>query len=152
LQVGNRRSRQLRTGIARSKCYSASSRQFNASKDIRCDGRAIQLPFNFTEAVENPRRERYWQETISGRKMFAENTTVHKLYYFMRECLPISFRRHLQRIYLRDWKELPFPTWPVDFTVDTLHEEFLRLALEASGAKRVPFIWFGRTARLIASL
>jgi len=26
--------------------------------------------------------------------------------------------------------------------VDTLHEEFLRLLLEASGAKKVPFIWF----------
>jgi hypothetical protein len=142
LQFGNRCSRQLRTGIAPSKCYSASSRQFNASKDVRCDGTAIQLPFSFTEAVENLRRERYRQKNISGRKIFAENKAVHKLYYFMRECLPVSFRRQLQRIYLRDWKELPFPTWPVDFTVDTLHEQFLRLALEASGAKRVPFIWF----------
>ncbi|MGB0002059.1 MAG: hypothetical protein WBQ04_18225, partial [Candidatus Acidiferrales bacterium] len=67
---------------------------------------------------------------------------VHKLYYFMRDFLPVSLRRQLQRIYFRDWKELPFPAWPVDFTVDTLHEEVLRLALEASGEKRVPFIWF----------
>jgi hypothetical protein len=128
-----------RSGVA---ANAASSRLFDASKDIRCYGRAIQLPFSFTEAVENLRRERYWQKTISDRRMVAENEAVHKLYYFMRECLPVSFRRPLQRIYFRDWKKLPFPTWPVDFTVDTLHEEFLRLALEASGAKRVPFIWF----------
>jgi hypothetical protein len=30
----------------------------------------------------------------------------------------------------------------VDFTVDDLHEEFLRLLMEASGLKKVPFIWF----------
>ena len=82
------------------------------------------------------------KKLIPRRKMFAENEAVHKLYYFIREYLPVSFRRQLQRIYFRDWKKLPFPTWPVDFTVDTLHEEFLRLAMEASGAKRVPFIWF----------
>lgn len=128
-----------RSGVA---ANVASSQQFDASKDIRCDGTAIQLPFSFTEVVENLRRERYWQKTIPGRKMFAENKAVLKLYYFMREYLPVSFRRQLQRIYLSDWKELPFPTWPVDFTVDALHKEFMRLALEASGAKRMPFIWF----------
>jgi hypothetical protein len=137
-----------RNNICYGRCQSgvaanaAGSRQFDASKDIRCDGTTIQLPFSFTEAVENLRRERYWQKTIPTRKMFSENKTVHKLYYFIRECLPLSFRWQLQRIYLRDWKELPFPTWPVDFTVDTLHEQVLRLALEASGEKRVPFIWF----------
>jgi hypothetical protein len=120
----------------------ASSRQFDASKDNRCDSTAIQLPFSFSEAVENLRLEHYRQKLIPRRKMIAENEAVHKLYYFIREYLPVSFRRQLQRIYFRDWKKLPFPTWPVDFTVDTLHEEFLRLAMQASGAKRVPFIWF----------
>jgi hypothetical protein len=128
-----------RSGVA---ANVASSQQFDASKDIRCEGTAIELPFSFTEAVENLRRERYWQKTVPGRKMFAENAAVHKLYYSIRGCLPVSFRRRLQRIYFHDWKELSFPTWPVDFTVDTLHKEFLRLAMEASGAKRMPFIWF----------
>jgi hypothetical protein len=30
----------------------------------------------------------------------------------------------------------------VDFTVDNIHKELLRLLMEASGAKKVPFIWF----------
>ena len=128
-----------RSGVA---ADAASARQFDASKDIRCDSTAIQLPFSFTEAVENLRLEHYRQKLIPGRKMIAEKEAVHKLYYFIRGFLPVSFRRQLQRIYFRDWKKLPFPAWPVDFTVDTLHEEFLRLAMKASGAKRVPFIWF----------
>jgi hypothetical protein len=48
----------------------------------------------------------------------------------------------LQRVYFSDWKELPFPAWPVDFTVDNLHEELLKLLMRASGLKKVPFIWF----------
>jgi hypothetical protein len=30
----------------------------------------------------------------------------------------------------------------VDLTVDTLHEEFLRLLVDASGVQKLPFIWF----------
>jgi hypothetical protein len=48
----------------------------------------------------------------------------------------------LQKIYFRDWKEIAFPAWPVDFTVDNLHRQMLRIVLEASGEKRLPFVWF----------
>ena len=51
-------------------------------------------------------------------------------------------RRKVQRLYFREWQNLTFPHWPVDFTVDNLHEEFLRLLMEISGVKKVPFIWF----------
>lgn len=115
---------------------------FDASKEVRRNGTTIQLPFDFTEVVENLRRERYRQNMNPGTEKFATNETVRKLYYLIRECLPVSARRHLQRAYFRDWKELPFPAWPVDFTVDNLHEEFLRLLMEASGVKKMPFIWF----------
>jgi len=118
------------------------SGEFNASKDVRREGTTIQLPFDFTEVVENLRLERYRQERFRGMQMLAASEPVRKLYYFMRKCLPFAVRRELQRAYFRDWKELPFPAWPVDFTVDTLHEEFLRLLMETSGAKKVPFIWF----------
>jgi hypothetical protein len=120
----------------------AGSEEFNALKNIRRDGTTIQLPFDFTEVVENLRLERYRQKSIRGMEMFAESEPVRKLYYFIRKCLPFSVRRQFQRAYFRDWKELPFPTWPVDFTVDNLHEEFLRLLMETSGAKKMPFIWF----------
>ena len=65
-----------------------------------------------------------------------------QLYYLIRGCLPASVRRQLQKAYFLDWKRLSFPAWPVDFNVDTLHEEFLRLLMETRGVKKVPFIWF----------
>ena len=64
-----------------------------------------------------------------GKQAFSAGKSVRKLYYLIREWLPVSVRRQLQQIYLRDWKELPFPAWPVDFTVDNLHQEFLRLLM-----------------------
>src|SRR6266571_455236 len=120
----------------------AGSGEFNASKDVRRDSTTIQLPFDFTEVVENLRLERYRQKKIQGIETFAGSEAVRKLYYFIRRYLPFSVRRQLQRAYFRDWKKLPFPAWPVDFTVDNLHEEFLRLLVETSGAKKLPFIWF----------
>ncbi len=118
------------------------SGQFDASKDVRRDGTTIQLPFEFTEVIENLRRERYRRNMNPGRTPFAANALVRRLYYLFREYLPISVRRHLQKAYFRGWKELPFPAWPVDATVDILHQEFLRLLMETSGTKKVPFIWF----------
>jgi hypothetical protein len=67
---------------------------------------------------------------------------VRKAYYAVREFLPVSVRRQLQKVYFSGWRELPFPSWPVDTTVDSLHEDFLRLSMKARGVQRVPFIWF----------
>jgi hypothetical protein len=67
---------------------------------------------------------------------------IRKTYYGIRNILPVSIRKYLQRVYLADWRKLQFPHWPVDFTADTIHEEILRLAMEASGLKRIPFVWF----------
>jgi hypothetical protein len=120
----------------------AGAVQFDASKDVRRDGTTIRLPFDFTEVVDNLRLERYRQKIIPRRELFAASEPVRKLYYLVRKCLPVSVRRQLQRAYFCDWRGLSFPAWPVDFTVDTLHEEFLRLLMEAGGAKKVPFIWF----------
>ncbi len=118
------------------------SGKFNALKDVRRDGTTLQFPFDFNEVVENLRLERYRQKSARRLELFAASEPVRKLYYLIRKSLPFSVRRQLQRAYFRDWKELPFPAWPVDSTVDTLHEEFLRLLMETSGTKKVPFIWF----------
>ena len=37
---------------------------------------------------------------------------------------------------------MPFPSWPVDTTVEELHERLLLEAMEAKGLERMPFIWF----------
>jgi hypothetical protein len=67
---------------------------------------------------------------------------ARNFYYLVRGLLPVSVRRKVQRLYFREWQHLTFPQWPVDFTVDDLHEEFLRLMMEISGVKKIPFIWF----------
>lgn len=51
-------------------------------------------------------------------------------------------RRHLQRFHLRGWDKVSFPRWPVDCSVDNLFEQLMLLSLRASGAERIPFIWF----------
>jgi hypothetical protein len=48
----------------------------------------------------------------------------------------------MQQLYLKDWPKIPFPTWPVDATVDKLFQRLLWLVLEATGQERIPFIWF----------
>lgn len=120
----------------------AGAAQFDASKDVRRDGKTIRLSFDFADVIGNLRLERYRQSMVSGKQSIAAGKTVRRLYYFVRECLPVPVRRQLQRVYLRGWKELPFPAWPIDFTVDNLHEAFLRLLMESSGTSKIPFIWF----------
>ncbi|MGA9630726.1 MAG: hypothetical protein WBQ63_04830 [Candidatus Acidiferrales bacterium] len=120
----------------------AKSSQFESSKGALCDGATVQFPFSFGEVVDNLRMEHYRQSMIPQKQGFTRGQLARSLYQFIRPALPVRVRRHLQRVYLSDWKRLPFPAWPVDFTVDLLHQEFLRLLMEASGVKRVPFIWF----------
>src|ERR1700675_4339666 len=130
---------QCRTGVANDLKGSGA---FDALKHVQFDGQTVQLPFAFTEVVENLRRERYQEKKLVARSLFLASDSFRRFYYFLRDYLPSSIRRRLQKIYFRDWKGLPFPAWPVDFSVDNLHEAYLRLFMEATGTKRVPFIWF----------
>jgi hypothetical protein len=45
-------------------------------------------------------------------------------------------------MHLRDWDAIHFPAWPVDFTVDRIHQRLLALAMRAQGLERIPFVWF----------
>ena len=114
----------------------------DASKDIRLTGSEIRLSFDPDQVIENLRRERYLGGLVPLRERIVRQEWVHKSYYFVRGLVPVSIRRYMQRAYFSDWKSRPFPAWPVDFTVDTLHEKLLRLSMEAAGIQRVPFIWF----------
>ncbi len=130
---------QCQTGVA---ADVESSSEFDVLKHFHRDGTTNQLPFAFAEVVENLRRERYRQKRLRGRNLLLESKAARTFYYLIRDNLPISIRRWLQRVYFHDWKKVPFPSWPVDFTVDTLHQAYLRLLMEATGTKRIPFIWF----------
>ena len=68
--------------------------------------------------------------------------TAKKAYYQLRPFMRRSVRERIQRFQLSGWKECAFPGWPVDFSVDNIHERLLVLALRSSSARRIPFIWF----------
>jgi hypothetical protein len=110
----------------------------DAAADVAIADGAIRLPFDPQEAITNLRHEVY----MGGDARSGTQSLKAKIYYFFRPLLPVKVRRHLQRLQLRNWDRRPFPRWPVDFSVDNLHEHLMLLALRASGAQRVPFIWF----------
>ncbi len=109
---------------------------------VHLDGSDVHLPFDISQVIENLRRERYVRSLVPGREKLVTREWMLKTYYFVRELLPVSVRRHMQRIYFSDWKNRVFPAWPVDFTVDTIHDEMLQLAMRAAHTERVPFIWY----------
>ena len=51
-------------------------------------------------------------------------------------------RKCIQRFWAAKWKEMQFPQWPVDTTVESICENLLLLSLQAHPADRIPFIWF----------
>jgi len=115
---------------------------FDASKTTTVSDSEIRLPFDALGVVENLRREHYVRRLSFGQSDLAHNGLIRDAYYLLRAFMPVRIRRHLQRAYFKDWQNLPFPRWPVDVTVDCLHEAFLRLTMRAQGRDRVPFIWF----------
>lgn len=117
--------------------------QYDALKKVYVENASIQLPFDFGEVVTNLRRERYKAGIFNGLQRFAMSKLARNFYYLLRGSLPIPVRRRLQRRYFSDWKKLPFPSWPVDTTVDALHAVYLRVVLFAlGGCNKVPFVWF----------
>jgi len=113
---------------------------YDALTDVTADEASLRLPFNPTEITENLRRERYLRNSHNGKA--PRERALWNAYRLLRPALPISIRKHLQRLYLRSWEKLSFPHWPVDRTVDGLFERLLSLALKAHAVERIPFIWF----------
>jgi len=105
---------------------------------VRCDDARVVLPFDPVEVIENFRRERY----ISGTDCSASGSIVKKIYYSLRPCMPVWFRKHLQRVYLHRWQQIAFPRWPVDRTVEDVFEGLVRFSMESSQSPRMPFVWF----------
>ena len=106
------------------------------SEDVVLDSR-VYLPFDPTEIIENLRLERY--ASAEGSRI---RNAAREGYYLTRPILHRSVRKQIQRLNLRGWKPLPFPSWPVDRTVENICEQLLLLALKATDADRIPFIWF----------
>jgi len=114
----------------------------DAGQDVSLDGESVQLPFDPVQVVQNLRYERYRPSSNGGRKEINTSSLVRKIYYLFRPLMPVGFRKHLQRLYFRDWNKIAFPSWPVDFAVEDILEQLLMLSMKATKVERLPFIWF----------
>lgn len=100
---------------------------------------SVHLLFNADEVIDNLRLERYVSSAQQGHPA---NSLVGQAYYFVRPLLPVKVRRHLQKARLSSWRDLRFPQWPVDRTIDHTMSDLLQLSMRAQGVDKVPFIWF----------
>ena len=113
---------------------------YDSAADATASGGTVRLPFDPGKIIENLRHERYRR---NGNGNGFQATTLSKtLYYALRPFLPVAVRRHIQRAYLRGWKEIAFPRWPIDRTVDACLDRLLALSMSAQGIQSVPFVWF----------
>src|SRR5205085_8932625 len=62
----------------------------------------------FDDLITDLRFERYVKRSRSLISSLAQDA-----YYAFRPLMPVAFRKHLHRIYLRRWREISFPSWPV---------------------------------------
>lgn len=106
-------------------------------------GGRVRLPFNLSEVATNLREERYRQAASHDYLNRLTGTTLARhIYYFLRPCLPVAVRKHLQQMRLAGWEQIAFPQWPVDTTIETLMRQTIGLTLKANRLSRIPFIWF----------
>jgi hypothetical protein len=111
-------------------------------ESIKVSGDRLLLPFDLSQVAANLRYERYLKHPSIHGNGSREGNASRRVYYFLRPILPVKVRKHLQRIRLRGWDDIPFPRWPVDFAVESLMEQALSMVLRSGRADRVPFIWF----------
>lgn len=97
----------------------------------------LHVPFDPSEVADNLRLERY--AAAQGARPSGAGQAA---YYTVRGLLPAPLKQGIQRTYLRNWRKLSFPSWPLDTTVDRMLERLLALALRSQGLSRVPFVWF----------
>ena len=114
----------------------------DVSAAIEMDQGVARLPFDLSDVIDNLRRERYAFKHEKTRLSRAVEVARHNIYYFFRPWLPVSVRKHLQRLDLSGWRNLSFPQWPVDCTVEAILENALVLCMKARRMSSIPFIWF----------
>lgn len=129
-----------RNGFASPLC---SQELQNLEESVSRTGNRIKLPFDPTALIDNLRFERYVGVGNSESRSVTDNKSLSRhIYYSLRPLFPVPVRRILQRIALKDWATIPFPSWPLDTTVEDLVSWLWRRILEVSGESEIPFIWF----------
>ena len=113
-----------------------------ADQHVRIDGPTVQLPFDPVQIVDNLRLERYTADSIRGVKSLPSKDPIRNAYYLMRPFMPVGVRKQFQKMYFRGWEKVPFPTWPVDRTVENIFQQLLVFSMKSKNHNKVPFVWF----------
>jgi len=100
------------------------------------------LPFELNEVIDNLRLEQYVAAVAGAKKRCLDSAWLNRAYYSLRPMLPVMVRKHLQKIHLTGWRDIAFPSWPIDTTVDNMMQSAMRLALRQNPENSIPFIWF----------
>ena len=100
------------------------------------------LPSNLNEIIDTLRFERYMEAALQYNRYNDAKSIARRSYYLLRPLLPVAFRKHLQRIALRDWNKKAFPDWPVDFTTEDIFEKAFGSLSQALNLPEIPFIWY----------
>lgn len=113
---------------------------YDCLRDTVVAAGSVRLPFDPASAVENLRMERYKEpKHIRNGRI---GRWLQDAYYILRPVTPSPVRTGVQRLYYRGWREIGFPTWPVDLNVDKTFQNLLALLLQNAHADAIPFIWF----------
>ena len=111
-------------------------------QDVLVDEAALRLPVDPTNIIDNLRFERYAAHAAGTNSKGVSQALSRNAYYALRPFLPLAIRRRVQRLYFRGRREMTFPNWPVDRTVDDILERLLLMSVRAHGLETIPFIWF----------
>jgi hypothetical protein len=122
------------TGAVRA---SLNSPLYDTLPGVLFNGSLPVLPFDPNEIIDNLLLERYPTSRLGDFE-----TLLKRIYYRLRPFTNRSMRKYIQRLRAAHWQHRKFPHWPVDTTVDKICDTLLLLSLRASGADRIPFIWF----------
>jgi hypothetical protein len=114
---------------------------YDALADTGVHQGKLVLPFDPTEVIDNLRLERYANRNGRG-ALSGWERSLKEIYYLFRPFMGVSLRRHFQRARLMGWRNVSFPEWPVDTTVEDLCECLLLLSMKAKGVEKIPFVWF----------
>lgn len=108
---------------------------YDVLRDVSLQNQKATLPFSPSEVIDNLRLERYASRGRTDR--WGKNA-----YYGLRPWLSPGIRRLLKKVRLLGWRNIPFPEWPVDRTVENICEQLLLLSLQVHKADKIPFVWF----------
>ncbi len=114
---------------------------YSALPDLHTTGSTVLLPFSPSEVIDNLRLERYAVRYKCSEKS-AGQRFLRNAYYAVRPLMGVGVRKHLQRVHASGWRDIAFPHWPVDMTVEQLSEALLLASMRAKGVDRMPFVWF----------